>query len=181
MQTKRVPLRELEDANDRNAEFHDESAHSQGEINRRKLAKQFSEEQIAWLKACPVILRLRKVPGLGQAVVVHAGLVPDIPLEQQDPRQCMNMRTIDLNTRIPSPDHKGFHWDKLWNYRQKKLPASGRVTVVYGHDARRGKNVHKYSKGLDSSCVRGGQLTALVIDADGRQKYVQVQCKGYRA
>lgn len=180
-QTKRVPARGSEDTKERNGEVQDDSSPSPGEIARRKLAQYFSEEQIAWLKSCPVILRLGKVPGLGQTVVVHAGLVPDVPLEQQDSRQCMNMRTIDLDTRVPSSNHESFHWEKLWNYRQKKLPAAERVTVVYGHDARRGKNIKKYSKGLDSSCVRGGQLTALVIDASGKQKYVQVECKGYRA
>jgi hypothetical protein len=91
----------------------------------------------------------------------------------------MNMRTIDLKTRIPSRDHEGFHWEKFWNYRQKKLPAQERLTVIYGHDARRGKNIKKYSKGLDSGCARGGELTALVISANGKQKYEQVRCKGY--
>lgn len=178
-QSKREPMPESGGANG-HAELQGNPSPTEGEIARRKLARYFSEEQIAWLKACPVILRLGQVPGLGQTVVVHAGLVADVPLEQQDPRQCMNMRTIDLDTRIPSPNHQGFHWEKLWNYRQKKLPVSERVTVVYGHDARRGLTIKKYSKGLDSSCVRGGQLTALVIDAKGKQKYVHVECKGYR-
>jgi len=53
-------------------------------------------------------------------------------------------------------------------------------TVVYGHDSKRGLNLKRWSKGLDSSCVKGGQLTALVLDAWGRQDLVQVDCKQYK-
>jgi len=53
-------------------------------------------------------------------------------------------------------------------------------TIVYGHDSKRGLNLKRWSKGLDSSCVKSGQLTALVLDAWGRQDLVQVDCKGYK-
>lgn len=156
-----------------------EDALSNSNDKLRKLAKQFSKEQVEWLKQCPVILRVGDVTGIGDVVVVHAGLVPGVPLERQDPFQCMNMRTIDLKTRLPSEGRDHTEWEKFWNHQQKKLPAEERTTVIYGHDARRGKNIEKYSKGLDSSCVRGGHLTALVIDSQGKEEIVQVKCKGY--
>ncbi|KAJ9094767.1 hypothetical protein QFC21_005927 [Naganishia friedmannii] len=37
------------------------------------------------------------------------------------------------------------------------------VTVIYGHAAGRGLDIKQYSKGLDSGCVYGRQLTALVL------------------
>jgi len=37
------------------------------------------------------------------------------------------------------------------------------VTVVYGHAASRGLDIKHFSKGLDSACVYGKQLTALVL------------------
>jgi len=157
----------------------DEVSHSQGNSKLLKLAKKFSKKEVAWLRQCPVILRVGQVPNMGEVVVVHAGLVPDIPLEQQDPYQVMNMRTIDLKTRVPSEARDGTPWEKFWNHRQKKLPAEERTTVIYGHDRKRGMNIEKYSKGLDSGCVSGGHLTALVIDSKGHNKYVQVKCKGY--
>lgn len=40
----------------------------------------------------------------------------------------------------------------------------GPVTVVYGHDSRTGLRVGPWSVGLDTGCVRGGRLTALVIE-----------------
>jgi hypothetical protein len=155
----------------------EESSHGDDKV--RKLAKKLSKEQVAWLRQCPVILRVGHVHGMGEVVVVHAGLVPDVPLEQQDPFQVMNMRTIDLKTRVPSENRDGTPWEKFWNHRQRKLPAKERVTVLYGHDRKRGKNIQKYSKGLDSGCVGGGHLTALVIDSKGHNKYVEVKCKGY--
>ena len=91
----------------------------------------------------------------------------------------MNMRTIDLKTRVPSQERGGTEWTKFWNHQQKKLSPRQRLTVIYGHDARTGLNIQKYSKGLDSSCVRGGHLTALIVGADGKEKYVHVKCKGY--
>ncbi|KAF2008581.1 Metallo-dependent phosphatase [Aaosphaeria arxii CBS 175.79] len=162
---------------DRETDFLEEQSFSHGDYKLRKFAKSFSKKQIGWLKECPVILRVGHIPDIGDLVVVHAGLVPDMPLEQQDPFQCMNMRTIDLKTRIPSESRDHTHWEKFWNHQQKKLPKKERLTVAYGHDAKRGLNINKYTFGLDSNCVRGGKLTAMVIDAAGKQKIVQIKCK----
>lgn len=141
-----------------------------------QLAKQFSKKQIAWLHQCPVILRVGTVPTLGTLVAVHAGLVPDVPLERQDPFHVMNMRTIDLKTRIPSSKHSGTPWEKLWNYRQKKLHKKDATTIVYGHNQKRGLNIRDYSFGLDTGCVSGGKLTALIVNGQGETEIVHVKC-----
>ena len=159
-----------------------EASHSPGTSKLHKLAKKFTKSEITFLQQCPVILRVGQVPSLGSVVVVHAGLVPDTPLEQQDPFHVMNMRTIDLKTRIPSSDHGGTPWDKFWNHQQEKLPNQDRVTVVYGHNRKQGLNIRKYSYGLDTGCVGGGRLTALVVDGRGRTRLAHVMChkqKGY--
>ena len=45
--------------------------------------------------------------------------------------------------------------------------------------------MEKYTKGLDSGCVNGGRLTALVIEAgkkkgsDAKQTLVSVKCRNY--
>lgn len=145
----------------------------------RKLAKSFTKPQVEYLKSCPVILRVGQVGSLHNVVVVHAGLLPDVPLEDQDPFQVMNMRTVDLETLLPSETRKHTPWEKYWNHQQKSRPEGERTTVIYGHDRKRGKNIKKYSMGLDSGCVSGGHLTAMVIEEGGKHNFVQVKCKGY--
>ena len=144
-----------------------------------KLAKSFTQPQVSWLQSCPVILRVGQIGSLHNVVVVHAGLVPNVPLEQQDPFQVMNMRTIDLGTLVPSETRDHTPWEKYWNHQQKQKPAAEQTTVIYGHDRKRGKNIQKHSMGLDSGCVSGGHLTAMVIEEGGKRHYEHVKCKGY--
>lgn len=162
----------------------DEESFSHGDYKARALARQFTDKQIRWLQQCPVILRVGEIGGMGEVVVVHAGLVPGVPLERQDPFQVMNMRTIDLDTRLPSDGREGTAWEKLWNHEQAKLLEKERSTVIYGHDSKRGKNILKYSKGLDSGCVNGGKLTAMVIGVSKKgkatTKIVSVKCKNQK-
>jgi len=71
----------------------------------------------------------------------------------------------------------------LWNKYQTLVSSNQRATVIYGHDSRRGLQLHDYSKGLDTGCVKGGKLTALVIDNDGRvgeARTVSVECKDHK-
>lgn len=51
------------------------------------------------------------------------------------------------------------------------------MTAIYGHDSKSGLSLREYTKGLDSGCVKGGKLTALVISDGGEQEIVQVKCK----
>jgi hypothetical protein len=163
-------------------DFVDDQSHSKADKKLLKLAKKFSKKDLLYLQQCPVILRVGSVPTLGALVAVHAGLVPDTPLEKQDPVHVMNMRTIDLKTRIPSSKHDGTPWEKLWNHEQKKLKGHQRTTIVYGHNRKRGLNIQEYSKGLDTGCATGGRLTALVVDDKGKTELISVKCrseKGY--
>lgn len=53
------------------------------------------------------------------------------------------------------------------------------TTVIYGHDSKTGLAIRTYTKGLDSGCVKGGKLTALVIENGGKQSLVHVRCHNY--
>lgn len=46
----------------------------------------------------------------------------------------------------------------------------------YGHYAAKGLDIRKYSKGLDSNCVRGGRLSAYVIGKE-KEELVSVGCR----
>ncbi|KAL8813015.1 MAG: hypothetical protein Q9200_000602 [Gallowayella weberi] len=162
----------------------DDESFSHGDYIDRKFAKALTKEQASYLASCPTVLDLGHVPGVGRTVVAHAGLVPGIGLEDQDPMGIMSMKSIDLKTHVPSRDPKGTPWFKLWNAYQSLLPEQDRSTVIYGHDAKRGLQVEKYTKGLDSGCVEGRKLTALVVtiesDQNSKQETVSVRCKDHR-
>lgn len=135
-------------------------------------AASLSIAQLKWLAALPLILQI-DLPSTATStttklVVVHAGLVPGVPLEQQDPHAVMHLRSLS------SAESGGFQaveedgeegWAAAWERAQEALPESERTMVVFGHDARRKLQVRKYSVGLDTGCVYGNQLSALVVTA----------------
>lgn len=75
-------------------------------------AKSLTKRQIDYLASCPVILRVGEIRGMGEVSVVHAGLIPGVELERQDPLAVMNMRTVDLDTHVPSSSPEGTPWTK---------------------------------------------------------------------
>lgn len=96
----------------------------------QKLARKLTRKQAAWLNACPLVLRMNKIAGIGQVNVVHAGLVHGVKLEDQDANAIMNMRTLDHRCHLPSSRSDGQHWAKLWNREEKKTEKGGEHTTV---------------------------------------------------
>jgi bis(5'-nucleosyl)-tetraphosphatase (symmetrical) len=189
-------------------------------------ARLLSTEQVDWLARLPLILCIESL----RIRVVHAGLVPGVEMESQDPWAVMNMRTLtypreairekegeqplrrrngeaeatetadalsqygqetatvdepttntdtidkegdvhappisfDRAVVVPSKHRDGEAWSVAWSRHQKRLPKEERYTIIYGHDARSGYKETEYTFGLDSNCVKGGALTALIITA----------------
>jgi len=153
------------------------------------LARSLTQGEIDYIQSWPLILDLGALAtlGYGHAAVVHAGLVPGIPLAEQTPFAVMNMRAIKVHkTRrkhgkgkhgdghgkeesyTPSEDRdEGEKWHEVWAAAQERLRHADRMLVVYGHDAKQGLVQREYSIGLDSACVRGERLSALVVEAQG--------------
>ncbi|KAK2807669.1 hypothetical protein FQN51_000106 [Onygenales sp. PD_10] len=166
----------------------------QPDYKERVLADSLSDEQAEWLDTCPVMLKVGSITGMGDVVVVHGGLVPGVELERQDPSVVMSMRTIDLLTHVPSSSSKGMSWTKLFNKYQSNLAAarqsappgdrarySAPTTVIYGHDSQSSPAIKKYTKGLDTGCVKGGKLSAMIIEDGGKTSVESVKCKDYRS
>jgi hypothetical protein len=84
---------------------------------------------------------------------VHAGVVPGIPFEEQDKRTLLRIRTVSANGEAEETST-----GVLWGSRYKGPPH-----IVFGHNAARLPQVHRWATGLDTSCVYGGRLTALVL------------------
>ncbi|ATY64946.1 phosphatase family [Cordyceps militaris] len=133
-----------------------------------KTAAALSARQLKWLSSLPLILRIdlraERNSSLAKIVVVHAGLVPGVPLDQQDPHAVMHMRSLVVaNGVLAAAEGEGEEgWAAVWERAQEDLQQQQRTLVVFGHDARRGLQARKYSVGLDSGSVYGNQLSALI-------------------
>lgn len=238
------------------------------------VAATFSDAQLAWLDSLPVILRTGPFPtakstpwNAGTVAIVHAGLVPGIPLDKQSPQTAMTMRTLaypgemvrkesvkkqleanekarkealekalpgqkieqikieekditaemdrltklgldrmgDRRVLFPLETRDGQPWSEVWSRHQSLVKfEEDRTAVIYGHDAKSGLRVsphveseklpeglsaipntptpQRYAFGLDSGCVYGKQLSALILEADStgddiRHTIVQVDCE----
>jgi hypothetical protein len=112
------------------------------------VADELEAEDWQWLADRPLWLELPE----HDALVVHAGLLPGVPLEEQNPYDLMNMRSI-LEDGTPSRSYEeGTPWASVW---------PGPQLVMFGHDAVRGFQNHPHAVGLDMGCVYGGWLSGL--------------------
>lgn len=82
---------------------------------------------------------------------------------------------------VPTDTNDGQWWVEVWNEVEKEKPADETLTLFYGHDSKRGINIRDYSFGLDSRCVNGGKLTAMVLEPEGdgslKHHLVDVECE----
>lgn len=107
-----------------------------------------------WLSALPWTLAL---PDHG-ALVAHAGLVPGVGVEEQSLADIYTIKGVTgagpSSYAATTVDGVGHPWAPLW---------AGPPHVVFGHDAARGLQLEAAATGLDTGCVEGGRLTALVL------------------
>lgn len=85
--------------------------------------------------------------------VVHAGVLPGLPIEQQDPRVIMYMRSLS-----PEGEPEERRGSVLWGARYEGPPH-----VVFGHNASDKPQIHAHATGIDTGCVYGGRLSAMVL------------------
>jgi predicted phosphodiesterase len=114
------------------------------------VARALDERDFEQLAALPFFLRLSE----HSAIVVHAGLVPGVPLEKQDPDLLMNMRTLRPDGTGSRRPNDGVLWGSAWR---------GPELVLFGHHASRGLQQHPFAIGLDTGCVYGGRLSACML------------------
>lgn len=88
---------------------------------------------------------------LGSHVVVHAGLRPGVPLDEQSPADMTELRTL-------GPDRKsrdGTPWYEVYD---------GEQTALFGHWPSAAPRRGPKAVGLDTGCVYGYSLTAYVVE-----------------
>lgn len=139
--------------------------------SHQSLLDELDEADFALLESLPRTLELAD-HGI---VIVHAGVVPGLPLAEQDPWALTHMRSIDASGRATSRREP-----PLWASRY-----TGPPHVVFGHDALSGLQLEPWATGLDTACVYGHALTALVLPegqalsepADRRELLVSVPAR----
>jgi len=104
----------------------------------RQLKPRYAE-YMSYIASWPLFLRLR------DALVIHAGLRPGVPVDKQGLWDLTELRRVGPKYR------PWYEW-----YRNGK-PA------VFGHWVRRLPLVLEHAIGLDTGCVYGGALTACVL------------------
>jgi len=130
-------------------------------LEHYRIARSLSDEDFEWLRACPWYIQNTE---LGY-IFVHAGLKPGMLPRQQSPKVMLNMRSL-MPDNIVTPKHiPEFAWARCWK---------GPETVVFGHDAFRGLQQYEFAKGIDTGCVYGGRLTALLLPEN---RFVSVAAK----
>jgi hypothetical protein len=136
-----------------------------------------SEEQVAYLQAAPVMLDIPKL----NLLIAHAGLEPLVPLNKQKPDRVTRVRFVDAagemvgykNDSLDQPEGTCY-WTDLWK---------GPQHVVYGHavhsttEARSTYEGGIWTFGIDTGCVFGGHLTAIILDGMGEPEFAQVRAK----
>lgn len=127
------------------------------------------DEHWAWLASWPAYIRINET-----WVGVHAGCMPFVELEKQIPNELMRLRYVKTimtphgypKYKMAPLDARGepepgvTHWTDLWE---------GPESIVYGHYV--WDEVHETvhpdngvkTIGIDTGCVHGGELTALVF------------------
>jgi hypothetical protein len=127
----------------------------------RAVAESLHEQDWEYLEQGPLYLRLPQF----NVWVVHAGVLPGVPLEQQRPEDLMTMRTIKSDGTPSSKLEEGVRWAAMWQ---------GPERVIFGHDAISGLQIERFATGLDTGCVYGGALTAVLLPA---RRIVSVDAK----
>lgn len=118
--------------------------------HHRQVAEALDEADWKYLESLPLWISL---PGL---IIVHAGLVPGVPLERQEEDALLNMRSLKPHGKW-SRKIEGVPWASQWH---------GPERVVFGHDAVRGLQQYPCALGLDTGCVYGRRLTGLLLPDD---------------
>lgn len=107
------------------------------------------DEYVQWMKELPLYIEEESF------IAIHGGLEPDVELEKQRPEIATRIRYWDgvgedMNNDSHSP------WFEY--YKGEKL-------VIFGHWAALGLVVRENVIGLDTGCVWGGDLSALILPA----------------
>lgn len=116
---------------------------------------QLKQKHFDYFRSLPLFIRLPEF----NAVVVHAGVFPGVPIEAQSPKHLLHAQmlnpAIDKATKWPSKAPEGYKfWTNLWK---------GPETIIFGHSVLDKPLVTEHAIGIDGGAVFGRALWALEL------------------
>jgi len=134
---------------------HRHEAHRPNHQGRREYLASLQPADWEYLQSLPLYLDLGAAkPGEPSYFVVHAGIVPGVPLEKQKREHLLSLRSITDTGEPTSRLLLHYPWAARW---------PGPAKVIFGHDAVRGLQQWPLALGIDTGCVYGRLLTALIL------------------
>lgn len=116
--------------------------------------ERLDQKHYDWFRSLPLAIVLPEY----NAIVVHAGMFPDVPLAQQRPNHLLHIQHIN------PPNQKSFwpskappefsFWTNFWK---------GPERVIFGHTVMDRPLVTEFAVGIDTGACFGGNLTAVVL------------------
>jgi len=122
----------------------------EGSSEHEQLAAELSEDEWKSIEAMPLWVDL---PEHGIRVV-HAGLVPGQSVDETPAETLLTIRSIDESGRPSASRGRGAPWGERY---------MGPPHVLFGHNALEEPQLHPWATGIDTGCVYGGRLTAVVL------------------
>lgn len=121
--------------------------------------KQLTDEHYAYFRSLPLYIRLPEF----NAVVVHAGVWPNVPIEQQNKHHLLHCQMIypgvdqdgHINKHSKWPSKAASHW-KFWTHYW-----TGPEIVIFGHSVLDRPLSDEFAIGIDGGAVFGRELWAV--------------------
>jgi hypothetical protein len=120
----------------------------------RRVVREMKRELWEYLSLAPLWLDLLE----HDVRLVHAGVAPGVPIEFQARKTLLTVRS--LGAEGEPLERPGM---TLW-----ASSYTGSPHIVFGHNARGEPQIHPWATGIDTGCVYGGALTAVVLNAGER-------------
>ena len=139
--------------------------------DQEQTISQLEDHEMAWLERLPYYIELPEY----NTVVVHAGFAPGVRLHKQSKETMTMVRYIHMSShRMLSLEMPGFRqpahsvfWAELWD---------GSHDVIFGHNVVGRKDIRVWKGiggascyGIDTGCVFGGRLTAMILTGTDRE------------
>lgn len=127
------------------------------------IVQELTSEDISFLESLPLYLRIKNI------TIVHGGVQNKMDLEQLSKREqqkVLRLRYLDLEghfVTLGDETDGSVFWADVYD--------GIKGFVVYGHQYFNEPKINEYSIGIDTGCVYGNKLSAVVFDLEKPNTY----------